>query len=248
MNKPKISIVTAVYNRKEDLKVTVDSIKKQIFTDFEWIVIDGASKDGTVDVIKENEEMIKDWISEPDTGIYNAMNKGAKKASGEYLFFLNAGDYFYNETVLQEVVDQLEGNDLVYGAVEVYGENAGSKVYDKVLTMNNLKLGTKVSQQAVFVKKSIFDEVGGLSEKYWIAGDYDLLCKVFEVTEKIKKIDTIIVRYQWGGLSSNLKKTYKDTLSVVFDNYGWFYAFIYWCYSRVKLYGRMFLSLFGVKF
>ena len=98
--KPLISIITINFNDKIGLQRTFDSVFAQDFNDFEYIVIDGGSNDGSKELIEENTDKISYWISEPDKGIYNAMNKGIKVANGEYLLFLNSGDKFYNKKSL----------------------------------------------------------------------------------------------------------------------------------------------------
>ena len=98
--KPKFSIITVNYNNLEGLKKTVESVKNQTYQKFEYIVIDGGSYDGSLEFIKDNESLLDYWVSEPDSGVYQAMNKGIEKATGEYLLFLNSGDHFCNTKVL----------------------------------------------------------------------------------------------------------------------------------------------------
>lgn len=238
---PKFSIITVSYNAKDDLEKTIKSVSAQSFKNYEYIVIDGNSTDGTKDLLKKCERDINYWVSEKDEGIYNAMNKGAKVARGGYLYFLNAGDTFNNQDVLKDVAESIDGEDLVYGKIRVVNKNNDkSYIRDRTLTRFNLKLGKKVSQQAVFIKKCIFEKVGGLNEKYRIASDFDLLCKVFEGNYVIKKIDTVICDYDGDGISSNLRKSYGDTSIVIKDNYGVYFFFIYKLLTLAKL----FLSIF----
>lgn len=240
---PKFSIITVSYNAKDDLEKTIKSVSDQSFKNYEYIVIDGMSTDGTKEILKKYERDINYWVSEKDEGIYNAMNKGAKVARGEYLYFLNAGDTFNNQNVLKDVAEFIDGEDLVYGKIRVVNKkNDKSYIRDKTLTRFNLKLGKKVSQQAVFIKKSVFEKVGGLNGKYRIAADFDLLCKVFEGNYVIKKTDTVICDYDGDGVSSNLKKSYGDTSFVIRDNYGVFFLYIYKLLTFLKL----FLSIFYI--
>lgn len=110
----KLSIVSICYQNAEGLRITAESLKKQKCRDFEWIVIDGASNDGTIDVIKQFDDIIDYWVSESDSGRYNAMNKGIERASGEYLLFLNSGDYLIDENVTKTIIPMLQGIDF-YG-------------------------------------------------------------------------------------------------------------------------------------
>src|SRR5271157_3624714 len=100
---PKISIITVVYNGEKVLLRTIESIANQTFRDIEYIIIDGSSKDGTVGIIENNNHSITKWISEPDKGLYDAMNKGLRMARGEYVLFLNAGDQFYEKNTLAKI-------------------------------------------------------------------------------------------------------------------------------------------------
>ena len=124
MSQRKFSIITINYNNKEGLRKTIESVVGQSFRDFEYIIIDGGSTDGSIEVIKEYAGKVDYWVSEPDKGIYHAMNKGVLQAHGEYLNFMNSGDEFYNNGVLQEVAPSLD-SDIVVGKIvhgtEVWG-------------------------------------------------------------------------------------------------------------------------------
>ena len=121
----KLSIITINYNNAVGLKKTLDSVAAQTYTDFEYIIVDGASTDGSVDIIREYENALASrpsplashlkWISEPDTGIYNAMNKGIRLAHGEYTLMLNSGDYLVDEQVIEKVLLLLDGTDIIQG-------------------------------------------------------------------------------------------------------------------------------------
>lgn len=233
-NRPKVSIITVCFNSGNDLEKTIRSVLEQDYNKYEYIIIDGGSKDGTRELLEKYSENIAYWVSEPDEGIYNAMNKGAKVARGEYLYFLNAGDVFSDRDVLNKV--DVEDSDLIYGKIRVVNkENDDSYVRDRTLTKFNLRFGNKVSQQAVFIKKEIFDKVGGLNEKYKIASDFDLLCKVFEKDYSINKIDLIICDYDRDGFSSNLTRSYRDTGIIIKDRYGVLYYCVYFIITRFKL-------------
>ena len=112
-----LSIITINYNNGDGLQRTIESVIKQNFKSYEYIVIDGGSTDKSIDVIKRNKNHINYWISEPDTGIYNAMNKGIRKATGEYLIMINSGDVLVNEDVLDTVFKKNNNSDIIYGDV-----------------------------------------------------------------------------------------------------------------------------------
>ena len=111
----KLSIITINLNNKADLQKTIDSIFTQTCKEFEWVIIDGGSTDGSVELIKETLQYINYWVSEPDKGIYNAMNKGIKASHGEYLLFLNSGDYLYDSSVIHNVLPLLKDRDFYVG-------------------------------------------------------------------------------------------------------------------------------------
>lgn len=233
---PKFSIITVCYNCAEDLEKTINSVKEQTFNNFEYIVIDGGSKDGSVDIIKKNSKYIDYWVSEPDKGIYNAMNKGAAVAKGEYLYFLNAGDVFTDVNVLMYIEDNIKDEDLIYGKIRVVSKTEDdSNVRSRTLNRWNIRLGTKVSQQAVFVRKRVFEQIGGLNEKYSIASDFDLLCSIIDSGFLYRKVDRVICNYDNTGISSNLKLSYNDTGKVIRDRYGVLNHVIYKIYTGVKL-------------
>lgn len=119
-NNPKISVITVVYNDKDGLEKTINSVLSQTYSSIEYIIIDGGSSDGTIDVIKKNEDKIGKWISEPDNGIYDAMNKGIRMATGEWLNFMNAGDIFIHPNVLSKIfsVEIPMGKSFIYSDVE----------------------------------------------------------------------------------------------------------------------------------
>jgi len=242
-SKPRFSIITVSYNAKEDLEKTIKSVSCQSLKEYEYIVIDGNSTDGTKEVLKKYDKEINYWVSEPDKGIYNAMNKGAKVARGDYLYFLNAGDTFFDKNTLEEVSREIDNNqDLVYGRIRVVNKNNDkSYIRDKKLTKFKIKLGFKVSQQAVFIKRDTFNKVGGLDERYKIAADFDLLCKIFDGNYLIKKIDLVICNYDGDGVSSNLKKSYGDTALVIKNRYNGGYLKIYKIIVYLKLLVKAFL-------
>lgn len=156
----KLSIVTINYNNLEGLKRTYDSVVSQTCHDYEWIIIDGGSTDGSKEFIEEHQGKFAYWCSEPDKGVYNAMNKGIAKAKGEYLNFMNSGDCFYDEHTLEDVFSQKLLADLVYGDwVQVYNNeekyiSAPPKGFNATVYIEN------VCHQSMFVKSYILKQKG----------------------------------------------------------------------------------------
>ena len=117
---PRFSIITVSYNAKEDLEKSIKSVSNQTFKNYEYLVIDGNSTDGTKELLRKYDKEINYWVSEKDNGIYNAMNKGARVAKGDYLYFLNAGDTFSDKNSLEGVSREIDNNqDLIYGRIRV---------------------------------------------------------------------------------------------------------------------------------
>ena len=154
----KYSIITVNYNNKDGLRKTVESVIHQTCHDFEYIVIDGGSTDGSVDVIKEYEKDIDYWVSEPDNGIYHAMNKGIAHAHGEYLNFMNSGDCFYDNERLQAITDHHYQCDMIIGSDYWYNPNTGkdfSTILPPRLDMFTFYKGS-LPHQSTFFKHTLF--------------------------------------------------------------------------------------------
>lgn len=148
----KFSIITINYNNRDGLEKTIKSVINQTYRDYEYIIIDGGSDDGSVEIIKEYSDCITYWVSERDSGIYNAMNKGVKKAKGEYLNFMNSGDCLYNERVLEEVVMISEEDIIMGNAITSNGNKFGPHM---PVTLYNLCLHG-FNHQALFFKQDLF--------------------------------------------------------------------------------------------
>lgn len=169
----KLSIITINRNNAIGIKKTIDSVKAQTFNDFEYIVVDGASTDESVGAIEElasNYERELKWISEPDTGIYNAMNKGILMAQGEYLLFLNSGDYLMDKNTLNNLFAIDRDCDLLYGYV--IEEKSNRTIYPpKEFSLRNL-MRQNIPHQAEFIKRLLFNEMGRYDESYKILADF----------------------------------------------------------------------------
>lgn len=203
----KISVVTINYNNKEGLQRTIKSVVEQSYPDIEYIVIDGGSSDGSADVIKQNEDSIFYWVSEPDSGIYNAMNKGVAKATGEYCLFLNSGDSLHSKDSLSEFVSKLSGEDLLMGRVQCIP--SGRIAWDDVrypLTMLDFYMGGPVPHQACLIKRSLFD-IHFYDENLRIVSDWKFFLQVIVLDQCTYKIvDTVVSDFEEGGLSANRQK------------------------------------------
>ncbi|WP_170179696.1 glycosyltransferase family 2 protein [Flavivirga rizhaonensis] len=202
--KPKISIITINYNNYEGLKKTFESIEAQTWNGYEYIVIDGDSNDDSTVYLESIADKVDYWVSEPDKGVYDAMNKGIKKANGDYLIFLNSGDHFYNDSVLEKNVKHIEASDITYFNLRVIGETENFiKEYPDTLSFAYFVKDT-LPHPATFIKKEVFDKVGLYDENLKIVSDWkffmDSICKN---NISYKKINAPLSTFYLDGMSSN---------------------------------------------
>jgi glycosyltransferase involved in cell wall biosynthesis len=199
----KLSIITINRNNAEGLRKTIESVVSQTYTDFEYIIIDGASTDDSVNIIKEYADKIDYWISEPDKGIYNAMNKGILTANGEYLLFLNSGDWLYDNDVLNDVFSISPTEDIVYGnACLVFSDDRKEyTAFVENLTMYHL-FDDGICHQSIFFKRELFNQ-NCFNENYKILSDWEFLLNTVVFNGKSTKcIKITICYYAMDGLSS----------------------------------------------
>jgi glycosyltransferase involved in cell wall biosynthesis len=200
---PTISIITINLNNKMGLEKTIQSVINQTYKDFEYIIIDGGSTDGSSDLIKNYENEINYWISERDDGIYEAMNKGMKHANGEYCLFLNSGDYLYDKYVFANVFLSNPCKDIVYGNIIIdFGETQEIRLSPEKITLNHLFRDT-LWHPVSFIKRKLFDIVGYYDTSFSIAGDYDFFFKAFVIYNCSQQhINNIISVFNTQGISS----------------------------------------------
>lgn len=213
---PLISIITVNKDNCTGLKLTIDSVLSQTFKDYEWIVIDAASNDGSVELIKQYQEHITYWVSEADGGIYVGMNKGIVKATGEYILFLNSGDFLADKDVFESVRKSNLNSDIVLGRINLCDAQQKIIKSDYSIPYKEISLFSLylygIPHQASLIKKELFN-------KY---GLYDVTCKInadwkfFLVTLIINNctlqhIDITLCNFDKTGVSSvNLKKLFQD--------------------------------------
>jgi glycosyltransferase involved in cell wall biosynthesis len=206
---PHISIIVAVYNRAATLQRCIDSVENQNYPHKDLIVIDGASTDGTVDILKANDHKIAYWESEVDRGIYHAFNKGLEHVTGDWVYFLGADDYLMDVGILSRVADCLvkcePGIRIVYGKVAIvsregevlaiHGEN-----YER--TRRKLPKVMPICHQGIFHGRSLFESHGGFDESFRISGDYELLLREMKDRPAMFMADVVVAAIQLGGASS----------------------------------------------
>ena len=221
---PKVSIITVTYNCENVLQETIDSISSQTFKDYEYVVIDGNSTDRTVDIIKQNRKLVDYYISEPDKGIYDAMNKGMKVAKGKYIIFMNAGDPFYKNTALAKIpFDKFPDADIFYGETMIKDEAGNEKGLRRKKLPHNLnwkhfKRGMVVCHQSIFVKRELAPYY---DLKYTYTADIDWVLKSLKNSSQNINTKSIISNFVEGGFSGqNQHKSWKDRFVILKNNFG----------------------------
>ena len=206
----KYSIITINYNNRDGLEKTILSVINQTCQDFEYIIIDGGSTDGSVDVIKKYAYRIDYWVSEPDKGIYNAMNKGILQAHGEYLNFMNSGDCFYNNNILNQFKDRCDA-DIIYGNV-LWGNVLHT--YPPNMSFHEFCIHG-YNHQSTFFNAKIFTKYL-YDEDLKIVSDWKLFALVLlDKAFIIKHVEEIIAIFDMNGISSNREKREEETQSVL---------------------------------
>lgn len=224
MIQPLLSIITINYNDASGLEKTIQSVISQTYQHVDYLVIDGGSIDGSKGVIEKWLTHIEYHISEPDTGIYNAMNKGIKAAKGDYLLFLNSGDLFNGSTALVDFISHPDfGGDIIYGD---YQFEEGEKIFPDQLTPLFF-VRTSLPHQSTLFKREVFDEMGLYEEHYTIVSDRAFYIKCFLSNQFVfKHIPYSLSIYDLSGISNNLEYTEKqssENATMFQEQYGLFY-------------------------
>ena len=203
----KISIITSVYNRKDTILDTINSIIHQDYKNIEYIIIDANSNDGTSEIIKKIKNKNFIYINEPDNGIYDGLNKGIKTASGEIIGILHSDDVFATPKTISNIMNNVGDFDIIYGNCNFLDHNLKKikrKWQSSNYSLSKLKLGWMPPHTAIFFKKTVFENVGLYSTQYSISSDYDFILKSFlHKSHKIKYLNETIVNMRIGGISNN---------------------------------------------
>ncbi|NDW10317.1 glycosyltransferase family 2 protein [Dysgonomonas sp. 520] len=203
-----LSIITVNLNNAKGLEETIKSVIGQTYHSYEYIVIDGASTDGSTDVIKKYSSNINIHISEPDSGIFNAMNKGIKLAKGKYCLFLNSGDSFVSDDVLQNIFEQTDYSSPFINGNQVndWGDHKSTvKNKGRDLTLYDFYAGT-IKHQATFIRRDLFDKYGLYDESLKIVSDWKFFLEVIGLhNEQPTFVDIDIVNFSWDGISTDKK-------------------------------------------
>ena len=206
----KISVITVCYNSAVTIASTLESIALQSYHDVEHIIIDGGSTDGTLDVVRSWSKHVVILISEPDTGIYDAMNKGVGLATGDVIAFLNADDFYKNASVLANVAQAMQGEklDAIYGDVEYFRPDQPGIIVRRYnsgrFSPDKLAWGWMPAHPALFVRKALFSRYGAFRTDYRIAGDFEFIARVFKHPDlRHRHLCESLVLMQLGGISTS---------------------------------------------
>ena len=219
----KISLITITYNSEKTLADTIQSVLKQTYIDIEYNLVDGASKDNTVSIIKQHEPLFEGrmkWISEPDKGLYDAMNKGIRMATGDIVGILNSDDFFTTKDILQKIASTFQQDrklDAVYGDVHFVHPNELNKCIryysSKVFRRSLMKLGFMPAHPSFYIRREYFDKYGLYKTDYKIAADFEFLLRMI-YKEKIRTeyLPTDMVTMRIGGASTSGWKSHKKIM------------------------------------
>ena len=210
----KISIITTAYNSARTLRDTMESVLRQTYTDYEYIIVDGSSKDGTVDLIREYEPRFEGrmrWISEPDRGIYDAMNKGIVMATGEVVGLLNSDDFYASDDVLSTIAQAFmlpNAPDAIYGDVHYVDEKDITKVVryysSKKFTRERIRMGYMPAHPSFYVRRECYERYGTFDTSYRVASDFDNILRLIYIHNiRTRYIAKDFVAMRMGGASSS---------------------------------------------
>lgn len=206
---PIISLITITYNSAKTLRHTIDSIRNQTYREMEYIIVDGGSTDGTLDVIEENNDLVTKWVSEPDGGIYDAINKGIAMASGEYVGLLHADDMLADNGVLKAIYHAIDQHrpDALYGDLDYISASDNARLIRRWISSPfhpiMLKRGWMPPHPTLYVKREWFNHIGNYNSQMKIAADYDFILRLFSKPN----LETIylpqcLVKMRVGGASN----------------------------------------------
>lgn len=240
---PKFSVITVCYNAEATLEDTIQSVISQTYHHVEYIIVDGASKDRTMDIVNRYRERISVVVSEPDKGLYDAMNKGIRLATGDYLCFLNAGDSFHEDDTLQQMVHSIHGTqlpDVLYGETELVDHEGHFLRMRRLqapehLTWKSFRQGMLVCHQAFFARR---DLVMPYDLRYRFSADFDWCIKIMKQSKVLHNTHLTLIDYLSEGMTTrNHKASLKERFRIMVRHYGWAstVAFHLWFVLRLLL-------------
>ena len=232
---PIVSIITITFNNRSNLAKTITSVKSQDYKNIEYIIIDGGSNDGSVEIIKENESIISKWVSESDNGIYDAMNKGINFAKGDYVWFLNAGDVIHSPNTIKEIFSLSANADVYYGDTELVDDSGKSfgkrklKTPPEKLSWKKMIDGMIITHQSLIIKRSL---IPLYDLNYKFCADIDWTITVLQNSKNVFNTKMIISNFLMGGYSrANTIKSLKERYKILSKYFNPVYVFL----NHIKL-------------
>lgn len=238
MFQPKLTVITIVYNNARDIERTVLSVLNQTYPHIEYLVIDGASTDGTLEILKKYQHRLAMLISEKDKGIYDAMNKGLALATGDYVLFMNSGDEIYASDTVENVFASAPDADIYYGETEMYDENwksLGQRRHKtpESFTWKDFKYGMSISHQAVYIRRALTEP---FDSRYKLSADIDWVIKAAKQAVKIVNTKIFVAKYLVGGMS---KKKHGQSLIERFNIFSKHYGLIPNIFNHLVIAGNL---------
>ena len=235
---PKLSVITIVYNNVRDIERTALSVLNQTYANIEYIIIDGASTDGTLEILKKYESRLHKLVSEKDKGIYDAMNKGLALATGDYVLFMNSGDEIYAPDTVEKVFASEPEADIYYGETEMYDESwksLGQRRHraPEDFSWREFKYGMSISHQAIYIRRSLTEPY---DTTYKLSADIDWILKAAKRAKKIVNTKMYVAKYLVGGMS---KKKHRQSLVERFHIFSKHYGLIPNLFNHAVIAGKL---------
>ena len=220
---PKLSVITVVFNNVRDIERTMLSVLGQTYSNIEYIIIDGQSTDGTLQLARQYQHRISKLISEKDKGIYDAMNKGLAVATGDYVIFMNSGDEFYAPDTVANVFASADDADIYYGETEMIdndGQSLGQRRHQApaAFTWRDFKYGMSVSHQAIYIKRALTEPY---DSRYQLSADIDWIIRAAKKAKKIVNVNRYVAKYLVGGMSKTKhRQSLQERFNIMRRYYG----------------------------
>ena len=241
---PKFSIITVTYNAEKVLEDTIQSVVFQTYRNVEYIIVDGGSTDNTLDVVHKYQERISKVISDPDKGLYDAMNKGIRMATGDYLCFLNAGDELHENETLQKIVFTLKGKelpDVIYGETAIVDEEGHFLHMRRLSTPEHLhwksfKEGMLVCHQAFFARRELA-LANPYDLRYRFSADFDWCIRIMKQSKNLHNTHLTLIDYLNEGMTTqNHKASLKERFRIMTKHYGWISTILHHGWFVIRLF------------
>jgi len=242
----KISIITVCRNSEKTIETTIKSVLSQTYKNIEYIIIDGDSKDKTKDIVLSYGDRISKFVSEPDKCLWEAMNKGIRLATGDFLYFINSDDYIFDQNVVSDVVNFIQerpDSDFVYGDIETRKPRHKPIIQKSpypIEIMESMVAGCSIPHAGSFIKTNLFEKFGLYNENHKIGSDYEWVTKLMQdKTLKLFYMPRVIGSFFLGGLSSNIKENFTEMFEI--QNNIPMYQSEYWLAKRILILQRNYM-------